>query len=101
MSETYEIATVCTNCDHVGKAAIPKGTLVSDAMECPNCGCKTARKRTAQDVYKWYPPLPLVTPVIENPWPPAIPPAIPPRWNEPWCGPQDFATVSCDGTVAP
>ena len=43
-NETYSVNVECSNCDHVGPLDIPKGTLVADKMECPNCGCETAKK---------------------------------------------------------
>ena len=43
-TETYSVNVECSNCDHVGLLNIPKGTPVADKMECPNCGCETAKK---------------------------------------------------------
>lgn len=44
MSGTYSINIICSNCDHVGTISIRKGTKVPNNIECPNCGCETARK---------------------------------------------------------
>jgi hypothetical protein len=47
--ETYQIAVVCENCDFKGKASIPKGKLVKDAV-CPKCGNKTLREALSGEV---------------------------------------------------
>jgi hypothetical protein len=48
-SKTYEIDTVCSNCDYTGKVFLPKKQKVSDVLskiECPHCGCCTLSKKS-------------------------------------------------------
>ncbi len=54
MSETYSIEVECRNCDKSGKAQIERGTPVPDEIECPNCGCKTAKKKRVADTRPIY-----------------------------------------------
>ena len=63
--ETYSVNVECSNCDHVGPLEIPKGTPVADKMECPNCGCETAKKHelvVGEPLIQWPPDYPPVTP---------------------------------------
>jgi DNA-directed RNA polymerase subunit RPC12/RpoP len=48
MSDTYSIEVECSNCDKSSKAELPKGTPADEPLECPNCGCKTAKKKRAK-----------------------------------------------------
>jgi len=44
---TYSVVCYCTNCDYEGHITFNKGTAVPESgILCPNCGCKTAVKRT-------------------------------------------------------
>lgn len=48
--EKYSVNAWCDNCEQSVTIELRKGTPVSPNMECPNCGCKTANKRTPQKV---------------------------------------------------
>jgi len=42
MANVYTVPVKCNNCNWSGPAELPRGTLATPNMECPNCGCKTA-----------------------------------------------------------
>ena len=71
--ETYSVQVECSNCEQSGTREITKGVPVPPLMECPRCGCVTAKKKQKNihiQVTKPY-----------NPWvdfPKYEPP--PPRW---------------------
>lgn len=52
-NKNYSVPVYCTNCDYgdtfkkliAPRKSFPKGTEVPNRMTCPNCGCKTLRKR--------------------------------------------------------
>lgn len=46
MAETYTINVSCSNCDRTSPAQLAKGVPVPEVVECPNCGCQTAKKAT-------------------------------------------------------
>lgn len=45
-TDTYTVNVECSNCDYVGTAELPKGKPFNEAIECPNCGCISARKQS-------------------------------------------------------
>lgn len=70
---TYTVNVECSNCDHSGQTQIEKGKPVPDVIECPNCGCATAKKRAKYvlpntETKPWWPQWPH-SPVIYGPGP--------------------------------
>lgn len=43
---TYTVPGQCSNCDYDGPLTFEKGVASSGDVMCPNCGCKTASRRT-------------------------------------------------------
>ncbi len=42
---TYTVNIECANCDYIGTSELPKGQPFNEAVTCPNCGCKSAKKQ--------------------------------------------------------
>lgn len=86
-SKTYQIETMCDNCDYSGKAFLPKGKKVNDQLsktDCPNCGCTTLSKKIEK------PYSPMTNPIVPIPCTPENPflPGPFDRWpNRPWDSP--------------
>jgi len=98
-ANTYTLHVTCDNCDFYGEVTLPKGTAAGHSIECPNCGCKTARKpsKTVQPIYPIYPPLP-------KPLPPIFPEEDHQRWtNKPeWrYDPNSLPKITCQNSPAP
>ncbi len=67
-NETYAVKCKCSNCNHEGAAEFAKGTPVPTVLECPNCGCETAKKAVNVELPPFPPTRPTPSPKKSESW---------------------------------
>lgn len=62
----YFIVYECNNCDWNYTKSIERGKLAPSLLECPYCGCLTARRKAKSPLPPTFPP---ISKPILGPWP--------------------------------